>query len=166
MENASFCGPPTWIVVFIKPSLLEESLSHKKGQKSAYSVYSLKWSYARYKSLYYKTSWIVWARSKKITCRMTLVSLFMNTINCFLHLILHFRSVARIVTQFLSPLTSGGGGGVNLGRRRALIWWGGGGGSGFIEITILNFTSQLLFELLFTYRLKDVVSLVLFHKCF
>ena len=42
----------------------------------------------------------------------------------------------------------------------------GEGESGFMEITILNFTSQLLFDLLFTYRLKDVVSLVLSHKCF
>ena len=162
MENASFCGPPKWIVVFIKPSLLEESLSHKKGQKSAYSVYSLKWSYARYKSLYYKTSWIVWARSKKIYLQNN-IDFFVYQYNRFLHLILHFRSVARIVTQFLSPITSVG---LNLGSRRALIWWSGGGGSGFIETTILNFTSQLLFDLLFTYRLKDVVSLVLFHKCF
>ena len=51
---------------------------------------------------------------KKFTCRITLMSLFMNTINCFVHLILHFRNVARIVTQFLSPLTSVG---VNLEGR-------------------------------------------------
>ena len=37
------------------------------------------------------------------------------------------------------------------------------GGPGFFEIAIINFTSQLLFELLFAYRLKDVVSLVIFH---
>ena len=39
-----------------------------------------------------------------------------------------------------------------------------GVGAGFIEIAVLNFVSGLLFDLLFTYRLKDVVSPVLFHK--
>ena len=38
----------------------------------------------------------------------------------------------------------------------------GEGGSGFIQITILNFTSRLLFDLIFIYRLKDVVSIVFF----
>ena len=40
------------------------------------------------------------------------------------------------------------------------------GGSEFIQITILNFISLLLFDFLFTHRLKDVISLVLFHKFF
>lgn len=34
---------------------------------------------------------------------------------------------------------------------------------GFIEIEIISFTSQLLFELLFMCRHKDVVSLVISH---
>ena len=37
------------------------------------------------------------------------------------------------------------------------------GVSGFLEVTIMNFTSRLIFELLFTCRLKDVLSLVIFH---
>ena len=37
-------------------------------------------------------------------------------------------------------------------------------GSGFLEIAIVNFTSQTLFELLFACGLKDVVSLVI-HLC-
>ena len=36
-------------------------------------------------------------------------------------------------------------------------------GSGFLEI--INSTSQLLFDLLFTSTLKDAVSLVIFHSC-
>ena len=42
----------------------------------------------------------------------------------------------------------------------------GEGGSGFIQITILNFTSRLLFDLIFIYRLKDVVSVVFFSQMF
>ena len=38
-------------------------------------------------------------------------------------------------------------------------------GSGFLEIAITIFLSQLLFDLLFMCRLKDV-SLVIFHLCF
>ena len=34
------------------------------------------------------------------------------------------------------------------------------GGPGFLEIAIINFTSQLLFELLFAHRLKDVVGVL------
>ena len=40
------------------------------------------------------------------------------------------------------------------------------GGSRFLEIAITYFTSQILLDLLFTARLKDVVSLVIFHLCF
>ena len=40
------------------------------------------------------------------------------------------------------------------------------GGSGFLEIAITYFTSQLLFDLLFTCRLKNIVSLVVFHYVF
>ena len=40
-------------------------------------------------------------------------------------------------------------------------------GGGFrVHVAIINLTSQLLFELLFTCRLKDVVSLVIFHLSF
>ena len=42
-------------------------------------------------------------------------------------------------------------------------------GSGFLETAIINFTSRLLFELLFdrfTCRLKGVGSLVIFHSRF
>ena len=48
----------------------------------------------------------------------------------------------------------------------------GGGGqffewsSGFLEKAIINFTSQFLLDLLFTCRLKDVVSLIIFHLSF
>ena len=41
-----------------------------------------------------------------------------------------------------------------------------GGGSGFLEIANINFTSRLLFDLLFICRLKDVVSIVIFHSGF
>ena len=37
------------------------------------------------------------------------------------------------------------------------------GVSRFLEVTIMNFTSRLIFELMFTCRLKDVLSLVIFH---
>ena len=40
-----------------------------------------------------------------------------------------------------------------------------GGYSGFLEIVTINFTTQLLFDLLFMCRLKDVVC-VLFHSHF
>ena len=40
-----------------------------------------------------------------------------------------------------------------------------GGDSEFLEIAIKNFTSLLLFDLLFMSRLKDIVSLVIFHLC-
>ena len=69
----------------------------------------------------------------------------------FLQLLLNFRRVARITTQLLSLLANGGG---DKFRRE---------GSGFIEIEILNFTLWLLFDLLFTRRLKDGVSVVVFH---
>ena len=39
----------------------------------------------------------------------------------------------------------------------------GGGGSGFLEITIINFTSKLLFNLLSMCRPKNVKSLAIFH---
>ena len=60
---------------------------------------------------------------KKSTCRITLTSLFIKLKHpiFFLQLILHFRSVARIITQFLSPLASLG---LNLGRREAFICQG------------------------------------------
>ena len=38
--------------------------------------------------------------------------------------------------------------------------------SGFLEKAIINFTSQFLLDLLFTCRLKDVVSLIIFHLSF
>ena len=41
-----------------------------------------------------------------------------------------------------------------------------GEGSGFLEIAIIIFTSQLLFGLLFTHKLKNFVSLSVFHLCF
>ena len=41
-----------------------------------------------------------------------------------------------------------------------------GGRSRFLEIAIVNFTSQLLFDLRSTCSLKDVVSLVIFHLLF
>ena len=34
------------------------------------------------------------------------------------------------------------------------------------DIAIIDFTSQLLFDVLFTSRMKDVVSLVIFHLRF
>ena len=44
------------------------------------------------------------------------------------------------------------------------------GGGQFLDggncLVIINFTSLLSFDLLFTYRLKDVVSLVIFHSRF
>ena len=43
---------------------------------------------------------------------------------------------------------------------------GAGGGSGFLEIAVINFTSGLLFDLLLTRRLKDVVSIVIFPSRF
>ena len=57
---------------------------------------------------------------KKITSRIPLISLFIKLKHSivFLQLILHFRSVARIITQSPSPLSSLG---VNLGGRRAFI---------------------------------------------
>ena len=49
-------------------------------------------------------------------------------------------------------------------------WWEGGsileGRSGILEIIIIIFTSRILFDLLFTCRLKDVASLVIFHLRF
>ena len=41
-----------------------------------------------------------------------------------------------------------------------------GGRSGLLEIAIVSFTSRLLFDVLFTCRLKDAVSLVIFHYVF
>ena len=41
---------------------------------------------------------------------------------------------------------------------------GGGKSSVFLEIRIKNFNSSLLFDLLFTCRLKDP-ALVIFHLC-
>ena len=38
-----------------------------------------------------------------------------------------------------------------------------GGVSGFLEIPVINLTSRLLFDVLFTRRLKDVVSLAIFN---
>ena len=38
---------------------------------------------------------------------------------------------------------------------------GGLGGAGFVKVAIMNFTSWIFFDLLFTYRRKDVVWLVL-----
>ena len=103
-----------------KAEFIRGVLVTKKDQKSAYSVYSWKLSYTRYKSL-----WIVWVRSKKFICRITLISLFIKFKHSivFLQLILHFRSVARKITQFLSPLASLV---VNLGGRRAFICQGMG----------------------------------------
>ena len=103
-----------------KDKFIRGVLVTKKDQKSAYSVYSWKLSYTRYKSL-----WIVWVRSKKFICRITLISLFIKFKHSivFLQLILHFRSVARKITQFLSPLASLV---VNLGGRRAFICQGMG----------------------------------------
>ena len=62
---------------------------------------------------------------KKFTCKITLISLFIKLKHSivFLQLILHFRSVARIIRQFPSALA---GVGLNLGVRRALIWLGMG----------------------------------------
>ena len=39
------------------------------------------------------------------------------------------------------------------------------GSSGFLEIAMINFTSRLLFNLLLSSRLKDVVSLGIFQLC-
>ena len=41
----------------------------------------------------------------------------------------------------------------DLGKGRSIF---GGGGFGFLEIAIIHFMSQLLFNLLFTCRLKDL----------
>ena len=65
----------------------------------------------------------------------------------------------------------GGGGGAlkNSFWREGLMGKGGQfleEGSGFLETAIINFTSRLLFGLLFTCRLEDVLSLVIFHSCF
>ena len=57
----------------------------------------------------------------------------------------------------------------NFFWRRGLMgkgWSVFGGGSGFLEIEIINFTSQLLFNLLFMCRLKNAVSPVIFHSRF
>ena len=40
------------------------------------------------------------------------------------------------------------------------------GGLGFSEIAIINFTSRLISDSLLTCRLKDVVSVVIFHSSF
>ena len=40
------------------------------------------------------------------------------------------------------------------------------GRSEFVEIAIINFTSQILFDLLVTCRMKDLVSLVIFYLRF
>ena len=47
------------------------------------------------------------------------------------------------------------------------VWsiFGEGGSSRLLEIAIINFTPRILFELVFTYRLK-YVSLVIFHLRF
>ena len=50
-----------------------------------------------------------------------------------------------------------------MGKRWPIF---GGGGPGFSEIAITNFISRFLYGLLFTCRLKDVVSLVIFHLWF
>ena len=39
-------------------------------------------------------------------------------------------------------------------------------GSRFLQIEIINIISRLLFDLLFTCRVKYAVSLVIFHSCF
>ena len=41
---------------------------------------------------------------------------------------------------------------------------GGGGNLGFLDIAIINFTSRILFDLIFTCTLKDVVLLIIFHS--
>lgn len=40
------------------------------------------------------------------------------------------------------------------------------GCSGFLETAIIIFTLRHLFHLLFTFRLKDVISIVIYHLCF
>ena len=42
------------------------------------------------------------------------------------------------------------------------FFFGGGGGSGFLEIPTINFASRILFDVLFTRRLKDL-SLAISH---
>ena len=53
---------------------------------------------------------------------------------------------------------------------RGSRWERGGqfqeGGSKFLQIIRINFNTGLLFELIFTCRLKDVACLVIFHLCF
>lgn len=40
------------------------------------------------------------------------------------------------------------------------------GCSRFLETAIIIFTLRHLFHLLFTFRLKDVISIVIYHLCF
>ena len=45
-----------------------------------------------------------------------------------------------------------------MGGKRVVKFWKGE--SGVLDIVIINFTSRLLFELLFRCRMKDAVSLI------
>ena len=101
----------------------------------------------------------------KNICRITLISLFvkLNILNCFPSADITLQECSQInKTVPITPRQCG----AKFRSEEGLDLMGWGGGSGFIETTTLNFTSRLLFDLLLTYRLKDVVSLVLFHKCF
>ena len=102
----------------------------------------------------------------KNICRITLISLFvkLNILNCFPSADITLQecsqdnnTVSITTCQFGSKC-----------RREEILYLSGHGegGSGFIQITILNFTSRLLFDLLFTYRLKDIYHLFFFTNVF
>ena len=89
-------------------------------------------------------------------------------------------NLLQTIRVFTTILPWAGGKEISPILRNEEVWtffWGGGArwegcgkcldeGSGVLEIAIINFTSWTLFDLLFTCRLKDVVSLVVFNLCF
>ena len=93
MENISFLCTINMDLCLHKTEFMERNPCHRRIQKS------------------------VWVQPKLFTCIITLISLLIkwNTLIVLLQLVLHFRSLASIIIQFLSPLA--GGVGVNLGGR-------------------------------------------------
>ena len=85
MENISFCGPSTWIFVFIKPSLLEESLSHKKIRNLLILCIVKNEAMLAINLCSIKLHELCEFDQNKNTCRITSISLFikLNILNCF-----------------------------------------------------------------------------------